>query len=94
MLCRFNLVDRITLKGKKRREAVEQEKLLAKISKFSSYFGVRATSSQSSALDTVASGSASENQAKQDEGIEARQHKLGKVQQKENRQTKTLPLKH
>ena len=56
---------------KKRKEAAEPKKLLATIPKFSSYFGVRASSSQSSATSGAC---APEDQAKQeDEPLETRE---------------------
>lgn len=56
---------------KKRKEAAEQKKLLATIPKLSSYFGVRASSSQSSATSGAC---APEDQAKQeDEPLETRE---------------------
>ncbi|XP_076812876.1 zinc finger MYM-type protein 1-like [Clavelina lepadiformis] len=60
---------------KKRKEAAEQEKLLAKIPKLSSYFGMRAASSQLPASDAIANSSAPEDQAKQDEPDEEREDK-------------------
>ncbi|CAK8676727.1 unnamed protein product [Clavelina lepadiformis] len=62
-------------KGRKRKEAAEQEKLLAKIPKLSSYFGMRAASSQLPASDAIANSSAPEDQAKQDEPDEEREDK-------------------
>jgi len=64
---------------KKKKEAVEQEKLLAKIPKLSSYFGMQASASQSSASDAIATLSAPEDQPKRDEPVEVQGQQGGAI---------------